>query len=210
MVIVQVDRRVERLDADAILVDNEAAGVGAVAHLIQAGHTNIGMLTGNVEVATAGQRLAGYKRALKDHGIAVRPALIRSGSFHRDHAIDDATALIRARPAPTAIFAANNILAEGTLVALGQLGLRVPRDMSLIAFDDEPWMSMVEPAITTVRQPVVDIARSAAELALRRLREGREGRPSTVVFRTELVERASVAQLRKVKAVKTTKAMSAR
>lgn len=206
IVIVQVDRRVEGLDADAILVDNEAGAASAVTHLIEAGHTNIGILTGNVELATADQRLIGYKRALKDHGIAVRPALIRSGSFHREHAIEDATALIRAKPAPTAIFAANNILAEGTMVALGQLGLRVPRDMSLIGFDDEPWMSIVEPAITTVRQPVVDIARSAAELALRRLRDGRDGGPSTVVFRTELVERGSVASPRKVRAIKADKA----
>jgi DNA-binding LacI/PurR family transcriptional regulator len=209
IVIVQVDRRVDGLDADAILVDNEAAAATAVTHLIDAGHTNIGILTGNVELPTASQRLIGYKRALKDHGIAVRPALIRSGSFHRDHAIEDATALIRAKPAPTAIFAANNILTEGAMVALDQQGLRVPRDMSLIGFDDQLWMNMVEPAITTVRQPVVDIARSAAELALRRLREGRTGSPSTVVFRTELVERGSVAPLRKPRQVRTRRVVSA-
>ena len=79
------------------------------------------------------------------------------------------------------------------MIALEQQGLRVPRDVSLVAFDDVQWMSMVDPPITTVRQPVADMARSAAELALRRLREGRQERPSTVVFRTELVERSSVA-----------------
>jgi LacI family transcriptional regulator len=198
IVIVQVDRRVEGLDADAILVDNEAGAASAVAHLIEAGHSRIGILTGELEVLTASKRLAGYERAMRDHGVAIEAQLVKSGSFHREHAIEEATDLIRARPAPTAIFAANNILAEAALIALDQQALRVPRDVSLVAFDDVQWMSMVEPPVTAVRQPVADMARSAAELALRRLREGRDGRPSTVVFHTELVERGTVAPLRKV------------
>ena len=67
-------------------------------------------------------------------------------------------------------------------MALEQQGLRVPGDVSVVGFDDVQWMSMVDPPLTTVRQPLADMARTAAELMLRRLREGREGRPSTVVF----------------------------
>ena len=202
MVIVQVDRRVEGLAADAVLVDNEAGAMSAVSHLIEAGHTRIGILTGELDVLTAHQRLLGYERALKEHRMPIRKELVKSGSFHREHAIENATDLIRAEPAPTAIFAANNILAEGVLIALDQQGLRVPRDVSVVAFDDVQWMSMVEPPVSAVRQPVADMARSAAELLLRRLRDGREGPPSTVVFRTEFVERASVAPVRKAGAAK--------
>jgi LacI family transcriptional regulator len=197
IVIVQVDRRVEGLDADAIVVDNEAGAAAAVSHLIEAGHSLIGILTGELTVPTARQRLAGYQRALEEHGIETRPELIRSGSFHRDHAIEDATALIAATPMPTAIFAANNILAEGLLASLAQQGLRVPRDMSVVSFDDLEWMSMVDPPLTTVRQPTRDMARGAAELVLRRLQDGMTGTPTTMVFRTELIERASVAPVRK-------------
>jgi DNA-binding LacI/PurR family transcriptional regulator len=199
IVIVQVDRRVDGLAADAILVDNEAGSANAVTYLIEAGHSRIGILTGELTVPTARQRLVGYERALKEHGIPVRGELIRTGSFHREHAIEDATDLIGVRPAPTAIFAANNILAEAALIALGQHGLRVPRDVSLVAFDDVQWMSMVEPPVSAVRQPIADMARGAAELVLRRLREGRQGPPSTIVFRTELVERDSVASVRRAK-----------
>lgn len=195
--IVQMDRRVDGLAADAIVVDNEAGAASAVAHLVEAGHTRIGILTGELEVPTAAQRLAGFRRALVDHKISVPEALIKTGSFHRAHAIEEAADLLKARPAPTAIFAANNILAEAALVALGQQGLRVPRDVSVVAFDDVPWMAMVEPAVTTLRQPTADMARSAAELVLRRLREGRQGPPSTIVFRTQLIERDSVAPLRR-------------
>lgn len=197
IVVVQVDRRIEGLAADAVLVDNEAGAASAVSHLVDAGHSRIGILTGELEVSTASERLTGAERALKERGIAVRPTLVRSASFHREHAIEDATALIRAKPAPTAIFAANNILAEATLLALEQERLRVPRDVSVVAFDDLRWMSMVEPQLTTIRQPVADMARSAAELALRRLRDGFEGRPATVVFHTELLKRGSVSPPRK-------------
>jgi DNA-binding LacI/PurR family transcriptional regulator len=192
-------RHLTRLLEDAILVDNEAGAASAVTHLVEAGHERIGIVTGELDVQTASRRLAGYERALRDHGIPIRDELIRTGSFHRDHAIEDATDLIRARPAPTAIFAANNILAEATLMALDQQRLSVPSDISVVGFDDVQWMSMVDPPMTTVRQPVAEMARSAAELTLRRLGEATPSRPSTVVFRTELVERASVARARKAK-----------
>ena len=146
MVIVQMDRRVDDLAADAILVDNEAGAASAVSHLIDAGHSRIGIVTGELAVPTAQLRLAGYERALREHGIPLRKELVKTGSFHREHAIEDAVDLIRARPAPTAVFAANNILAEASLIALEQEGLSVPRDVSLVAFDDMPWMSMVVPA----------------------------------------------------------------
>ena len=200
LVIVQMDRRVHDLAADAILVDNEAGAASAVTHLVEAGHERIGIVTGELDVQTASRRLAGYERALRDHGISIRDELIRTGSFHRDHAVEDATDLIRARPAPTAIFAANNILAEASLMALDQQGLGVPSDISVVGFDDVQWMSMVDPPLTTVRQPVAEMAISAAELTLRRLGEAMPSKPSTVVFKTELVERASVAQVRKAKA----------
>jgi LacI family transcriptional regulator len=202
IVIVQMDRRVDGLAADAILVDNEAAAASAVSHLIEAGHSRIGIVAGELAVPTARQRLAGYERALKERAIPVRKELIKTGSFHREHAIEDVADLIRARPAPTAVFAANNILAEASLIALEQEGFHVPRDVSLVAFDDVLWMSMVEPTVTTVRQPIADMARSATELVLRRLREGRQGAPSTIVFRTQLIERDSVGPLGKAEPTK--------
>lgn len=196
-VIVQIDRMVEGLNADAVLLDNEAGAMAGVSHLIAAGHSRIGILTGPRDVLTARERLEGYERALREHGIPVRPELIKAGSFLHDHAIEAATELLRSRPAPTAIFAANNVLAEGCFLALGDLGLKVPRDVSLVAFDDVPWMRMVRPQLTTIRQPVADMARSAAELLLRRLRDNGPA-PSTSVFRSELVVRGSVAHVRQV------------
>jgi LacI family transcriptional regulator len=198
-VIVQIDRMVEGLNADAILLDNEEGAKAAVSHLIAAGHFRIGILTGPLEVFTAMQRLVGYKRALQEHGIPVRPELIRAGSFLHEHAIEAATELLRSRPGPTAIFAANNVLAEACFLALNGAALKVPRDVSLVAFDDVPWMSMVNPQLTTIRQPVADMARSAAELLLRRIRDNGPVSPSTSLFRSELIARGSVVPVRKLR-----------
>jgi LacI family transcriptional regulator len=199
-VIIQIDRRVDELEADAILVDNEGGAAAAVSHLIAAGHTRIGIITGPLDVLTARQRLAGYQRALREHGLTIRRQLIKASSFHHEHAAEDAAELIRERPAPTAIFAANNVLAEGCLVAVADLGLKVPRDLSLVGFDDVPWMTLIRPRLTTVRQPVADMAKGAAELLLRRLRDDGQGPPSTVVFRGELLIRGSVAPVPNVQA----------
>ncbi len=197
-VIVQIDRMVEGLNADAVLLDNEAGAMAAVSHLIAAGHSRIGILTGPRDVLTARERLEGYERALREHGIPIRPELIRAGSFLHEHAIEAATELLRSHPAPTAIFAANNVLAEGCFLALGAHALKVPKDVSLVAFDDVPWMSMVRQQLSAIRQPVADMARTAAELLLRRLRDNEPG-PSTSVFRSELVVRGSVAPVRRTR-----------
>jgi LacI family transcriptional regulator len=200
-VIVQMDRTVEGFRSDAILVDNEAGAAQAVSHLIAAGHARIGIMTGPLDVTTGRERLRGYERALNQHGIEPRPSLVRTGSFRRDRAIQDAKELITAEPRPSAIFAANNILAEACLLAIGELGLLVPRDVSVVAFDDTPWMSLMNPPVTTVRQPTPDMAHSGAELLLRRLRSPSAAPPATMVFHTELVTRGSVATVSRAKAL---------
>lgn len=195
MAIVQIDRQVEGLEADAVLVDNEGGAAAAVFHLVDAGHERIGILTGPQDVPTGRQRLAGYRRALDEAGVGYRSEYVRAASFHREHAFEGAIELMNTDPAPTAVFAANNILAEAAMLAFKKLGLRVPQDVSLVAFDDAPWMSVVSPALTAVRQPVIDMARSAAELMLRRLEDGTGRAPRVSIFQLELISRQSVSTL---------------
>lgn len=194
--IVQIDRMVDNLQADAILVDNEAGAAGVVSHLIEAGHTRIGILSGSLEVTTGKQRLAGYQRALSEHGIPFQPELVKSGSFRHDHAVEDVLALLNISPAPTAIFAANNILAEACLTVFADRQLRVPEDISLVAFDDIKWMSIKKPLITTVHQPIAEMARRAAELLLKRLQTLDGLPPNKVVYPPALLLRESVAERR--------------
>jgi DNA-binding LacI/PurR family transcriptional regulator len=195
--IVQIDRMVEGLCEDTILVDNQAGAASAVNHLIEAGHRRIGILGGSLEVTTGKQRLAGYERALREHGIPLQPELVKAGSFRRDHAIENVQALIKIHPPPTAIFAANNILAEACLLVFAGFGMTVPQDISLVAFDDTNWMSINNPPITAVHQPIADMARSAAELVLQRLQSNQAILPTTAIFQPMLIVRDSVAPPRK-------------
>lgn len=194
MAIVQIDRQVEGLHTDAILADNEGGARAAVDHLVAMGHTRIGILAGPADVTTGHQRLQGFLGAMAQHGLDVPAEYVRTCSFRRDHAVQEARSLLECAERPTAVFAANNILAESCFLAVEQCGLRMPADVSLVAFDDMPWMSMTSPKITAVRQPVADMARTATELVLRRLRDDVD-EASTVVFRPQLVERGSVASL---------------
>lgn len=191
--IVQVDREVHHLSADLVVVDNERGAYEAVTALIEAGHTRIGLLAGRPQVITGSGRSEGYLRALRDHGLQADPELMRGSSFRRDHAVEEARALMALDPPVTAIFAANNVLAEGCMLALKEAGLRVPEDISLIAFDDVEWMRMLDHGITAVRQPVVDIARTAANMMVRRLKGEETGAAATVMFRAELIRRDSIA-----------------
>ena len=102
-------------------------------------------------------------------------------------------ALISVSPAPTAIFAANNILAEACLTVFADRGLQVPEDISLVAFDDIKWMSIKKPLITTVNQPIAEMARSAAELLLKRMQTLDGHPPSRMVYQPTLLIRESVA-----------------
>lgn len=194
--VVQLDRTVGALKTDAVLVDNEAGAAAAVEHLVAHGHERIGILGGPSNITTGKRRLDGFVHALEAHGIEAHPELVRVGSFLRDNAIEDARALLDAEPAPTAIFATNNILAEACMLVLVERGMRVPEEISLAAFDDTPWMELVNPPVTTVRQPTAAMARVAVELLSGRLeRNGSDG-PRTVTFDPELVVRGSVARIR--------------
>lgn len=195
IIIVQVDRDVHHLSADLVLVDNERGAYEAVSALLEAGHTRIGILAGKPQVITGRERTEGYLRAHRDRGVPVDPELVRGASFRRDHAVEEARALLELDPPVTAIFAANNVLAEGAMLALKEAELRVPDDISLVAFDDVEWMRMMDRGITAVRQPVADIARSAARMMLRRLgdAEAASEAAATMMFRAELVKRDSIS-----------------
>jgi LacI family transcriptional regulator len=190
--VVQVDRTVERLEADTVIVDNENGAYEAVTALVAVGHRRIGLLAGAERTTTGRDRTRGYCRALEEHGLPVDPALIRGGSFKRERAIEEARALLAIDPPVTAIFAENNILAETCVLAIREAGLTVPGDVSLVAFDDVEWMRMLDNGITTIRQPVADLGRSAAEMLLRRIKGGSSA-AATIVYQPTLILRGSVA-----------------
>ncbi|MCS7172643.1 MAG: LacI family transcriptional regulator [Armatimonadetes bacterium] len=186
--VVFVDVRPRHLYADAVVVNNEEAARQAVWHLIAHGRRRIGLLGFRSGLSTGEERLAGYRRALQEAGL--RPAgLVALSRLSLEHAQEAARELLRRRP--DGVFAANNTMVLAVLRAARELGLRVPEDCALVGFDDVEWMSVAEPPVTTVAQPMYELGAAAARCLLDRLREGKDREPRLAALRADLVVRRS-------------------
>jgi LacI family transcriptional regulator len=186
--VVEVDRRLAASSCDAVVIDNERGARDAVEHLLQLGHTRIGLLMARTTWTTDAGRLQGYRAALTAAGLKIDRRLIVKIATHAADATARIDALLDERP--TAIFAANNQLAEQAWQLLRKRKQAIPRDISLVAFDDVPWMGMVQPAITAVAQPTFEMGRRAALLLLRRLEDPTCGR-TVEVLEPRLIIRGS-------------------
>ncbi len=193
MPVVEVDRLSSSAISDGVVVENEAGAYQAVRHLLELGHTKIGILAGETDYTTGAGRLRGCRRAFKDFGIEMDESLIVHTSFHTEDAQTEATSLLREHRAMTAMFATNNVLAKGAVRAIWEAELRLARDVSLVAFDDADWMTFTNPAITTVAQPTLEMGREAAALMLDRLSGDLLGPPIVRTLPTRFVRRESTA-----------------
>ncbi len=163
-------------------------------YLLSRGHRRIGFIQGPVEQKAGHDRFDGFRAALAEEGIAVDPALVVQGDDHFDSGQACAQILLNARPRPTAIFANNDEMASGVLVAAHQMGISVPGELSVTGFDDIPLSRQVWPALTTVRQPIRKMAELATMLLIRVLGGGE---PDTLQHElpTKLVIRESTSSV---------------
>lgn len=132
--------------------------------LISLGHRRIALIKGPPDQSASAARQQGFINALQAHDIDVDPELMQPGSFTFDSGRDAAHQLLSRRQRPTAVFASNDDMALGVLAAAQRLGLSVPGELSVAGFDDSPTAALVWPALTTVRQPVAEMARTAVEM----------------------------------------------
>jgi len=165
---VVIDQRGE-LDSDipSVGATNWFGGRTATEHLISLGHQRIAVISGLAAMRASRDRIAGYRAALEDAGIPVDPELIRPGDFCQQAGYEQACALLDLPEPPTAIFAGNDMQAMGVYGALRARGLNVPDSMSVVGFDDIPIASIVTPALTTVRQPLIEMGRVGTTMLLR-------------------------------------------
>jgi LacI family transcriptional regulator len=190
--VVEVDRQLADVSCDAVVLDNERGGREATRHLLELGHRRIALLVADTDWTSDAGRLQGSVAAHDELGFAVDERLILPLAFRAPDAEERIDALL-AEQRPTAIFAANNELAEHAWHVLRRRGLRLPEDVSLVGFDDVTWMAMVEPGITAVAQPALEMGRRAAKLLLRRAAEPDCPR-SVETLEPRLVVRGSTAR----------------
>ncbi len=155
------------LPFDNLYVDNVAASRAAVEHLIRRGHERIGMISGGSGPGRA--RLGGYRAALAARGLPVEEGLVRGGGFTADGGHDAMQVFLEGPNPPTAVFAANDVMAMGALVAMREAGLGVPGDIAVVGFDDIPAARLITPRLTTVAQFQENLGLRAAEMLLERL-----------------------------------------
>lgn len=189
--VVEVDRQLSNEPCDAVVLDNERGARAATAHLLGLGHRRIALLVAATDWTSDAGRLAGYLAAHADAGVELDERLVLPIGFHAPDAEQRIAALLDVE-APTAIFAANNLLAEHAWRVVRSRGLRLPHDVSLVGFDDLPWMEMVEPGITVVAQPALEMGRRAARLLLRRVAD-RTCPPAVERLQPTLLVRGSTA-----------------
>lgn len=172
---------------------NWAGGLAATEHLIGLGHRRIGVITGPMELLCSQERLEGYKTAMARAGLTVHPELICHGNFYPDDGRAGAASLLSLDDPPTAIFAGSDQQATGVYVEARVRGLRLPEDLSIVGFDDVQLCQWLDPQLTTVRQPMADMARLATRTVLDHRGPWRQADVPNVELSTELVVRASTA-----------------
>jgi LacI family transcriptional regulator len=171
---------------------NWAGGLSAVRHLLGLGHRRIAVIGGPVAMLCSRARIDGYRAALESAGVEVDPALIRNGNFHHIGGYRAALELFELPDPPSAIFAGSDVQAFGVAEAARVTGRRIPEDLSLVGFDDLPISRWVSPPLTTVRQPLAEMGRTAADMLLMMI-DGREPHGRQVELATELIVRSSTA-----------------
>jgi LacI family transcriptional regulator len=202
--VVVIDRRVAARNVDSVRCDSEAGAHALVQHLVELGHRRIAVLTGSRMISTSADRVAGARRALEEAGLDLPEELVHYGGFNygkSNQASGQRMALEMLEAAgerPTAVFCANNFIGFGAIRALRETGLRVPDDISVVAFDDLPEEWISEPFLTVARQPAYEIGRVAAARLLDQITGVQSPSGESVILPYELIIRRSAAPPRDI------------
>ena len=189
--VVVLDRRVPDVEVDVIRGSSRRGACELVQYLLGLGHQHIAILSGPKNIPTVQERVSGYKQALEEVALS-KNEQIYYGQYTQTSGYHMAQQVLQATPQPTAIFAANNFIAIGTMKAIREANLRVPQDISVVSFDDLPDDLLLEPFVTAMVQPAYDMGNCATDILLQRIERNSEPQPyQEIVFPTKLIERYS-------------------
>jgi LacI family transcriptional regulator len=184
-------RSVDGLEVDCVQVDNEMAGELAAQHLISLGHRRVGFAMGPMNTSTTRERLRGARRCLEAQGVQLRNEWILAGAYTHASGYSSAAQLLTQAEPPTAIICGNDTVAIGALEAARRHGVAVPGGVSIIGFDDIPMAGWAMIGLTTVRQPMAEMAALAATRIAERIESGPGPAPRRDLLPVSLIQRAS-------------------
>lgn len=192
--VVCVDRLPRHWNGDSVTVANEEGAYCATQLLVRMRHRQIAMITGPLHLTNSRERLNGFKRAMHEAKLSVSPDYIQEATFDKQSGYTKSLVLLRMLPRPTAFFAGNDMIALGVLLAIRELGLRCPEDVSVVGFDNLDFAETTSPSLSSVHQPGYQLGATAARILLDRV-AGDLGPPKSCILQTELKIRGSVAAL---------------
>lgn len=193
--VVLVDRGFTEFGLDAVILDNRLAALEATRHLLSFGHQRIAMIGGPSSVSTGADRLAGYREALLEAKVRYDARWVHDAGFREEPAYEAARKMFAASDRPTAVFAANNLIAMGVMRAIADAGLHCPEDVSVVCVDDFAWANAFRPRLTTVAQPVAAMGETAVRLLLARIDGSGAAEPQTEVMAPTLLVRESCSEV---------------
>ncbi|MCO6451406.1 MAG: LacI family DNA-binding transcriptional regulator [Caldilineales bacterium] len=187
--VVIIDRRVPGAEVDTVYCDSVDGAYQLTRLLLSLGHKRIALLNGPADVATAIDRLQGFRRAMSEAGIEPDERLTQFGDFSIDSGFGMVQEVLDMLPPPTAVIAANNFIAIGAIRGIRQAGLNIPEDIALVGFDDLPPALTLDPILTAAAQPAYEMGRKATELLLARLSGKVADAYQEIVLPVELIVR---------------------
>lgn len=193
--IILIDRMLDDIDTDVVMVDNISASERAISHLVENGHKEIGIVVGPNEIFTSQERLKGYKEALNRKKIKVNEDNIVFSNYTVQGGYESLKQLVKKNKDMTAVFMTNYEMTLGAIIAINELGIKIPEDISFIGFDNLQLSRIVKPKLSIVDQPLEDIGKNAANLMLKRLGEDKSKAKKKIQLMTTLIERDSVAKI---------------
>ena len=185
-----INNIVDDMPVSYIGIDNLAGGAMATEYLINLGHARVATITGNVQTQAGAHRLEGYKKALKKNNQTFNPAYVIEGDYSRRSARTGTEKLLELPEPPTAIFVASDDMAMEVITVIMERGLKVPNDISVIGFDDNPAALYGPVGLTTIKQPLFQMAEESVK-TLNQIVTGKKKAPIQTILKPELVIRES-------------------
>lgn len=184
---VLLGRSIQGEPADTVTVDNLSAGKQATNYLLDLGHTQIGSITGPMQLSTGKGRLDGMLEAMASRGLAPQPGHVRSGEFREDTAYSVARDILGQANRPSALYVSNGVMAIGAMRALSDLGISCPEDISIASTDTISGVGGLKPRLTRTEHPVADMTNTALRMLVERIEGKFSGPPRHIVFQPALV-----------------------
>jgi LacI family transcriptional regulator len=188
---VLADRECDQQIVDEVLVDNEQGGHDATQYLIDLGHRKIGCISGPSMLTPSSKRVLGYKKALSAADIPIREEYIISGDFRSKSGEEAMKRFLDLPTSPSAVFACNDMMAFGAYKEIKNRNYQIPDNVSIVGFDDIPLSSIMTPTLTTIAQPITELATISTSLLIQRIKEDEPGEIERIIMKPKLVIRES-------------------